>query len=387
MAHSRTKRVQAVFDSNFSRDREVGAALSIWQNGKEILNLHGGYRDAARQQTWQNGTLVLIWSATKGPAVACALHAIERAGLNLSTRMAEFWPSFAQAGKEKLTLGDVLSHRAGLSALNAEKISLMDYERVIHAIEIQAPLWELGEGHGYGPRVFGFILDEIVRRLAKGMPLGQYWRREFAEPLNLDLWIGLPESEHARVASMLAARAGSSNTQDPFLESLADPTSLTRKAFSSPTGLPTASSMNSPASRSASIPSFGGIGSASALAKFYSLLALGGSLEGRRFFAGTTMDWMKTRLSQGLDKVLHLETAFSAGFMMDPLDAKGQKIRSLFGPCPEAFGHPGAGGSLGFADPSSGVGFGYVMNQMESGVLPQERARSLVKAFYEPGVA
>jgi len=377
------ERVRAVFEENFASGREVGAALSIWKDGREVVNLCAGFRDAGRQHPWHEGTLALIWSATKGLAAACALQAIERAGLEMETAVCRFWPEFGVAGKADLTLGDVLSHRAGLGALDATDLSILDHEAVVRAIECQPPLWRPEDGPGYGPRTFGCIVDEIVRRLA-GIPLGDYWRREFADPLALELWIGLPESKHARVATMLAARATGDEVRTPFLEAFADPASLTRRAFVTPGGLHAVSAMNSPAARSASIPSMGGIGTASALAKFYAMLALGGRWNGRTYFGDKAVGWMTTRRSQGFDKVLRLETSFSAGFMMDPLDARKCKIRRLLGPSLSAFGHPGAGGSLGFADPENGIGFGYVMNQMESGVLPKERATNLVRTLYEP---
>jgi CubicO group peptidase (beta-lactamase class C family) len=126
----------------------------------------------------------------------------------------------------------------------------------------------------------------------------------------------------------------------------------------------------------------GGIASSQALAKFYAMLASGGTWDGRAFLKKETMAWMSTRLTQGFDPVLQRELSFSAGFMMDPISRDGQKIRSLLGPSPSAFGHAGAGGSLGFADPEQGIGFAYVMNQMESGVLPDERCTALVRALY-----
>lgn len=377
-------RLRRAFEKNFALGREVGAALSVWIDGREIADLCAGHRDAARKLPWLPGTLVLVWSATKGMAAACALRAIERAGAGLDSAVAECWPEFAAAGKARLTFGDVLSHRAGLGALDATDLSIMDHDAVVRAIEKQAPLWRPADGPGYGPRTFGCIVDEIVRRLAGGVPLGDYWRQEFAAPLGLDLWIGLPEREHPRVATMLAARTGAAGAKTPFLEAFADPASLTRRAFVSPGGPDAASAMNAPDARSASIPSMGGIGTASSLAKFYAMLALGGRWGGRTYLGEKASGWMSARLSQGLDKVLRLETAFSAGFMMDPIDAAGQKIRPILGPSLSAFGHPGAGGSLGFADPENGIGFAYVMNQMEPGVLPKERALALVRALYGP---
>ncbi len=375
-------RVRAVFEKNFDRGVEVGASVSVWEDGREILCECRGWRDAARTVPWDHDTLVLVWSATKGLASACVLHALEQAGLDLTARVADFWPSFGQAGKAHLTVGEVVSHRAGLAALDDKTASLLDHDAVAAAIERQPPLWELGEGHGYGPRTYGFIADEIVRRLA-GESLGSYWRNRFGDPLGLDLWIGLPGDQHARVAQMLAARAGCGDAENDFAQAMATPGSITRAAFSAPSGPLGASAMNTPAVRSASLPSLGGIGSASALAKFYAMLASGGQWNGVTCFSAQALGWMTTRLAQGLDKTLRTETAFSAGFMLDPVDGSGKKTRHVFGPALTAFGHPGAGGSLAFADPENGRSFAYVMNQMEQGVLPRSRALLLVQALYD----
>ena len=376
--------VEEAFEKNFSGGLEVGAGLSIFRGNKEAVLLCRGFCDAARSLPWRDETLVLIWSATKGVAAACTLHAMQEAGADLHTRVADFWPEFGQAGKGALTLAHVLSHRVGLCALEDTSANILDRGSVVRAIENQVPLLPVEAGPAYGPRVFGFVLDEIVRRLAEGECLADYWRRVFAEPLGIDLWIGLPENLNARVATIIPPRAGPPAAGDElFLRAFVDANSLTRRAFASPPGISGISAMNSPQIRAASLPSMGGIASAHALAKFYAMLAGEGTWEGRALFKKETLGWMSTRLAQGFDPVLQREMSFSAGFMMDPLDGNGRKVRSLLSPSPSAFGHAGAGGSLGFADPEQGVGFGYVMNQMESGVLPHERCTSLVRAFYE----
>lgn len=375
-------RIQSAFHANFSKDREVGAALSVWQDGQEILSICGGFRNAARSLPWEDDTLVLIWSATKGMASACALHALDAAGLDLDTTVASIWPGFAGGGKASVTIGQALSHSAGLGALDRTDLSVLDHDEVVRALEDQVPFQDAVGGPGYGPRTFGFLADEIVRRLSGTTSLGAYWREHFADPLGLDLWIGLPPEFHDRAASMLAPRSLSLHAADSFLEEMKRPGSYTKKAFSSPGGLLAVSGMNTPSARTASIPSMGGIGTASALARFYALLALGGVWGGKEFLSPRAMGWMSTRRSQGFDKVLQLDTAFSAGFMMDPIDPSGKKTRSLLGPSLKAFGHPGAGGSLGFADPENRIGFGYVMNQMEAGVLPGERAANIVGSLY-----
>ncbi len=379
---SAAARVQEIFQSNFVRGVEVGASVAVWQNGTQSFCFSHGWRDAERELPWTAETMVLVWSATKGLASACLLHALEGAGLDLSTRMAEFWPEFAQGGKERLSVGEVVSHRAGLSALTDKTVGLRDHDAVVRAIELQGPLWSERDEHGYSPRIYGYIADESVRRLT-GSPLGEYWRKQFGEPLELDLWIGLPEPLHHRAAQMIAARAGCGDIEDQFSQAMATPGSLTREAFSTPAGAMSPSAMNSPALRATSLPALGAIGSADSLAKFYAMLALEGTWEGRQYFSAPAIRWMTTRLAQGTDKTLQTETAFSAGFMLDPLDGSGKKKRYTFGPTISAFGHPGAGGSLAFADPENHLGFAYVMNQMESGVLPKSRAVALVHALYD----
>ena len=362
---------------------EVGAAVSVWRDGVEVVRLAGGFRDAARQDPWTDDTLVLIWSATKGLAATCVLRSVDEAGLGLDSPMVELWPEFGAGGKGQITVGQVLSHAAGLGALRRDGVSILDHAAVAEALAAQEPFGDALGRPAYGPRTSGFLMDEIVRRLNAGETLGEYWRRVFGVPLGLDVWIGLPESEEGRVATMLAAKSRG-DAGDPFSVAFSDAASLTRRAFSSPSGLAMASLMNQPEARRVSIPSMGGIGSAASLAKFYGMLAEDGVFAGRRYASERVIRWMTTRRTQGFDKVLQTETAFSAGLMMDPLDDRGVKRRELMGPSVSAFGHPGAGGSLAFADPVNRIGFAYVMNQMEPGVLPGRRAQNLVRALYGP---
>lgn len=377
------KTLADAFQANFSAGREVGAAVSVFEEGRESTSLHGGFRDPARAHAWDADTLALIWSATKGLAAACTLHAMQTHEATLETNVADFWPEFADGGKGHLTLAHVLSHRAGLCALDSPAATLLDRHSVVRAVEKQSPLLPVEAGPAYSPKVLGFVLDEIVRRLTGGESLSRYWRRVFAEPLGLALWIGLPETEHARVATILPPRASASPKGDEaFFRAFADPSSLTRRAFTTPKGLDAVSAMNSSQARSAELPAMGGIGSAHALAQFYAMLASGGIWDGVEYFQAASLRWMSTPLAQGFDPVLQNEMAFSAGFMLDPLDAAGKKSRTILGPSLSAFGHPGAGGSLGFADPERRIGFGYVMNQMEIGILPHKRCLSLVRAVF-----
>ncbi|MGZ5023724.1 MAG: serine hydrolase domain-containing protein [Chthoniobacterales bacterium] len=370
------ERITPLFQDNFDSLGELGAAISIWKNGEPLLDLCGGYRDAHRTSPWTADTLVLFWSATKGLGSACLLHVLQEEQIGLDRRVAEFWPEFAQNGKGEITLAQLLSHQAGLAAFD-ERVDVQDYEAVIHALERQAPLWPPGSAHGYHARTFGFLLDELVRRLAKAS-IGDYWRKFFAEPLGLDIWIGLPESEHARVATIYAAKAGGTPAPAQFYQDLATPGTLVRKTFTSPAGLHAINAMNTAQNRNLSLVSFGGIGSAHSLAKFYAMLACGGALDGRTFFGEKTIAQMTTALTSGIDRVFQIPTSFSAGFMKDPPDA----TRRLFGPSAAAFGHPGAGGSHAFADPENAIAFAYVMNQMEQSLLPNDKSLRLVNALY-----
>lgn len=372
-------RLEPLFCENFEARGELGAAVSVWQHADPVLDLHGGFRDARRETPWTADTIVLFWSATKGLGAACLLHVLEGHGIGLDRRVAEFWPEFAQGDKGEVTFAQLMSHSAGLCALD-ERVDVLDYDAVIRALERQAPLWSPGTAHGYHARTFGYLLDEVARRIS-GMAIGRYWREVFADPLQLDIWIGLPESEHGRVATMYAAKAGKPPQPEQFYRDLATPGTLVRKTFTSPAGLHSVSGMNAPDIRALSMVSFGGIGSASSLAKFYAMLANGGELDGRRFFSAGAIAQMSAALASGVDRVFQIPTAFSAGLMKDPPAAK----RRIFGPSPLSFGHPGAGGSHAFADPENGIAFAYVMNQMEQSLLPNDKSLRLVDALYESG--
>src|SRR6058998_46935 len=286
------QRLKPLFRENFEKFGELGAAVSVWQNGKPVVDLYGGFCDARHEKSWTADTLVLVWSATKGIGSACLLRALQEHKINLDRPVAEFWPEFAQAGKEKITLAQLLSHQAGLCALD-RRVDVLDYDAVIRALAAQKPLWPPGTAHGYHARTFGFLLDELVRRIA-GKTLSVYWQENFAGPLGLDFWIGLPENENSRMATMYAPRSGKSlepkNRQSgsDFYADLVTPGTLARKTFTSPYGLHVISKMNEYAIRAHPIVSFGGIGSASALAKFYSMLANGGKSNGHTFFSEKT---------------------------------------------------------------------------------------------------
>ena len=369
-------RLRAAFEDNFARGAECGAAVSVWQHGREVFHMEGGAADRAGRVRWDEDTAVLVWSATKGPSSACVLHALAAAGISLDDHVAAVWPEFSVANKSGITFRQVLSHQAGLAALPVHGIPADNYDAVVAAVAAMPPAWEPGTAPGYSPRLFGWILDEICRRTS-GCPLGRYWQNHFAGPAGIAFWIGLPQDHAGPVAEILSPRAVASHGErTAFERAFSKAGSLTQAAFSTPSGNFVAAAMNRPEMRARTLPAFGGIGTARALAQFYSL-----AMEEGGPFGSCILNAVRARDVQGHDQVLQLETSFAGGFMLDPLQG-GTKIRRIFGPEPAAFGHPGAGGSLGFADPENGIAFAYVMNQMEHGALPRQRTLRLVQALY-----
>jgi CubicO group peptidase (beta-lactamase class C family) len=371
--------LEEVFERNFRERGEVGAAVSVWSAGEEIVSLARGHENRERTREWTADTLVLVWSATKGPAALACLLALDQARLPLECPVAEVWPQFALAGKDRITFGEVLSHQAGLSALDREA-SILDHGAVIAAIEAQPVPPGPAPRPAYHARTFGFLLDEIVRRITGADSLGAFFRDRIGEPMQLEFWIGLPHEQFARVATLYPGRLGADLVNDAFLRALGTRGSPTQRAFRSPVGLNSVRDFNEPATWALGLPALGGVGSARGLAKFYSMLTQGGDWRGKRLVPAWCLEALSTTLIQGDDAVLCTETAFAAGVMRDPVDGTGAKRRSFFGRGGRAFGHPGAGGSLGFADPERGLSFAYVMNQMETGALPGPRTLDLVSA-------
>jgi CubicO group peptidase (beta-lactamase class C family) len=372
------ERISELFEENFLSFGELGASLCITRNDEELVNLAGGHCDREKNIPWTTKTPVLIWSATKGLASACLIHATWTHGIPLDQKVADIWPEYRSGGKAGTTLLHVLAHQAGQPALRDAAISMLDHEAVAAQLARQQPFWKPGDAHGYHPRTYGFLLDELVRRITGGTPLGTYFQKVFGEPLGLDLWIGIPDSVAPRVAPIFAPRKPreSGGAEDAFYEALSQPDSLTRKAFQTPAGLNSPFLMNDPSVRRHSLPSLGGIGTAESLARFYALLC------SNQLFPSETVDRIGQLQCTGPDQVLRVDTAFGIGFMKDPVVNAG-KTRAIFGSSLGAFGQPGSGGSLGFCDPENGVAFAYVMNQMEPGLFPNAKSLRIVKHFYD----
>lgn len=361
------RRITKAFQKNFEEELEVGAALAVYHRGEEVVSLFQGWCDEARTRPWKEDTLALIWSAGKGVAALCLLHVLQEKGIEPEEKVAIFWPEFAQNGKENITIAQLLSHQAGLAALDQQGLALTDHKAVVNALAAQAPNWPYDGTHGYGARTFGFLIDELLRRITNESSLAHYWRRVFADSLGLDLWFGLSEKELPRAADAIPPKLVPPPSE--FGSAYADPSSLTRRAFLEPGGSFSARAMNQPTMRCTPNISSGAISTAEALAKFYSLVAM---KKENRWFTPTTQRWIKTPLVRGKDRVLLTETVFSLGLMMN-------NSNGIMGRNPSSFGHPGAGGALAFADPEREIGFAFLPNAMHPGIVSSLRTQRLVE--------
>ncbi len=370
--------VREAFEANFRERGDVGAACCIYLDGRVVVDLWGGVADEKTGRPWTEDTLALVYSTTKGVTAICAHYLAQRGGLDLDAPVASYWPEFAAAGKGSTTVRDLLSHRAGLPTLEPrlEQERALAWDPAIEALAGQAPLWEPGTRHGYHAVTFGWLVGEVIRR-ATGRSVGRYLADEIAGPLGLDLWIGLPAEEEHRVARLLPylpmrisreERAAMPPGQLERLRAMADPDSLMQRALN-PTDPPF--SFNRPSVHSAELPAANGIGTARSLARLYA--AAIGPVDGIRLLDASTVAAATVERSNGQDEVLAAETRFGSGFFLP----------SAFSPLggPRSFGHSGAGGSLAFADPETGMAFAYVMNQMQQGLSADPRPASLVSAF------
>ena len=371
-----------LFAENFLQYQELGASVCIIEGGEQKLNIGAGFIDRTRTTPWTSQTRVLIWSATKALASACLLHCCEQAGIALDRRVRDFWPEYSVNGKADTKLSHILSHQSGQPALRRPDIGILDHEAVERALAEQEPFWKPGDAHGYHARTYGFLVDELVRRISSGVTVAEYFRETFGQPLDLDLWIGIPSELVNDVAPIQTPRQKrESSFEDPFYQALADPTSLTRLAFTTPTGPIAPSAFNAPELRMHPLPSLGAIGTGESLARFYYRV-----LCEPQFLSLELLSTLAKTIVSGQDRVLQIPTAFGLGFMKDPISPEHKKLRKIFGPCPATFGQPGAGGSHAFIDPDRKLAFAYVMNQMEPGVLPNPKSMRLVDQLYADSV-
>ncbi|SFF09935.1 CubicO group peptidase, beta-lactamase class C family [Actinacidiphila alni] len=372
--------VRAAFAQNFSRRGDVGAAVALYHHGRKVVDLWGGTAAPAGGAPWAEDTVQIIRSATKGVAAACLLLLHQRGQLDLDAPVGAYWTEFKARGKERVTVRDVLAHRAGVPALDTPLTvaQALDGASGARAVAAQTPLFPPGAAHGYHAHTFSWLVAELVLR-ASGRTIGRFVAEEIARPLGLDLWVGLPAAQAHRVgatADIATPEPAASGTlrarpKKAVHDAYADPESLTRRAFAAISPAP---DENDPAYRAGELPASNGIADARSLARFYA--ALTGELsDGPRLFVPATLTAARTVESEGPDRVLVVNTRFGLGYMLhgpsSPLLAPG------------SFGHPGRGGCLGFADPAAGIGFGYVTNGMQKNVTADPRAQALVRAVRE----
>lgn len=382
--------VREIFEKKVASD-EVGAAIAFTLDGELVVDLWCGYTSKDRTEPWARDTIVNTYSTTKGMTALIAHRLVEQGRIDLDARVADYWPEFAQAGKQDIPVRWLLSHQAGLPAVRETlpPETLYDWDAMCDALAKTEPWWKPGEQHGYHPVTFGFLVGEVIRRVS-GRTVGELFREDVARPLGADYHIGLPASEHHRVSDMIGSlappREGAKTEggkpavrlKGPladFMRDMVDPTTMVGAAFNNPHIK--AGQHNSKAWREAEIPAANGHGNARALARIYGGLARGGEIDGVRLLEPESIARARREQVQGPDATLaKMPMRYGLGFM----------LRSDFmplSPSENAFGHPGAGGSIGMADPDAKVGFGFVMNKMSQGLVGGPTGFAVLRAFFE----
>ena len=386
----RFQAVRDVFEHNLREGLDLGASVAFTLDGEPVVDLWGGFLEFDREAEWERDTLVNVYSTTKGMTAICAHRLVEQGKLDLDAPVAAYWPEFAQAGKQELPVRWLLSHKAGLPAVRKPLPhgALYDWETMTSALAEQEPWWEPGSQHGYHAITYGYLVGEVVRRIS-GQSLGAFFRDHVAKPLDADFHIGLAAEHDARTSRLhgqLVSRGdggkGAPKLPDDvpaslrqFLQDMGDPTTMTGAAFSNPAQK--RGDVNTREWRAAEIPAANGHGTARAMARIYGALARGGEVDGVHVLEPETLDAAITEQAFGPDAVLGgLPMRLGLGFMLR------QPFMPL-SPSPRAFGHPGAGGSIGMADPDAKVGFGYTMNKMQQGLVGGAGGFAMLRAFFE----
>ena len=354
------------FAEDFRSRGEAGAAVAVTLNGEPVVDLWGGFADGARTRPWVEDTLVCMMSVAKAVTALCAAMAVDRGLIGWDEPVARYWPEFAAAGKAEIPVRWVLDHRAGLAAITQAMPDGAAYDReaMTGALAAQAPLSAPGRSRAYHSVTLGYLVGELIRR-TDGRSLGRFLDEEVCAPHGIDYWIGLPPELHGRCAEFFGETAGT-------LFDRSDPDSLMCRAMAQ---VP-AEDFNTERFRSAEIPSINGIGAARGVAKLFDGLAAGGVLGGRRLLGAEALAEATTEQWHGREDLLGHTRRMGLGF------ALGLPGHLAMGPSPRAFGHTGAGGAIGFADPDAGLGFAYAPNRMYSGPGISPRLSALVDALY-----
>ncbi|MFF0777279.1 serine hydrolase domain-containing protein [Streptomyces sp. NPDC003720] len=367
--------VREAFEENFRDRGELGAAVAVTVGGETVVDLWGGWADAARTRPWERDTLVNVWSTTKGPVALCAHLLADRGLLDFDRPVAAYWPEFAAAGKEDVRVRDLLSHRAGLSGLREPHSveELYDWELTTARLAATEPWWEPGTRSGYHALTWGFLVGEVIRRVS-GLRPGAFLEEEVTGPLGLDFTIGLPEKETGRAAELVHARSRDDGERAAAFGQL--PPAAIAALANPPVG---AAQANTAAWRAAEIPAANGHGTARSVAALYGVFAGRGSYGDRRILSPEAVE--RVREGQGACRDLVLgaglegETEIGLGLWLSG-------PHGSYGPNPRAFGHDGFGGSCGLADPEAEVSLGYAMNRMGPHIADDPRKTALVEAVY-----
>jgi CubicO group peptidase (beta-lactamase class C family) len=377
--------VREEFERNLAEREEVGASLCVTVEGDRVVDLWGGIADPATARPWAGDTVATVMSCTKGATALCAHLLADRGQLSLDAPVCRYWPEFGKRGKAGVTVRMLLNHQAGLPHVRAwvPEGGICDWDAMVALVEDEEPFWEPGTRQGYHALTFGWLVGEVVRRIS-GRSLGRFFAEEVAGPLDLDFWIGLPHAQERRVAPLLPAPPPDPDKPLPR---------IMRAVFSDPQSIPGLVVLNNggwfgapdaPQYRAAELGATNGITNARGLAGLYRPVALGGMADGVKLMEETTVARMGITSSASLvDATTLFSMRFGLGFhksIDNRSNPAAPDANCIIGE--GAFGHSGLGGSMGFADPRARMSFGYVMNQMGPGVMPNERGQSLVDATY-----
>ena len=383
LAHAHMGAVVDAFVDNFERRGELGASLCVQEHGRTVLDLWGGFADAERTTPWTRDTVCVVFSCTKAATAACVHLLHERGLLDLDAPVAEIWPAFGDRGRAAATPRMMLDHSLGLPALRdpVKADCIVDTGYMVDRLEQEPPFWEPGTRHGYHALTYGFLLGELVRRVS-GRSLGQFFADEVATPFGLDFWIGLPEAVESRVSPIVPYRLTGEEPATPFMEAVRDPGTLPN-LFIFNHGDWAARGINTRAGRAAEIGAAGGVSHARGLADLFTALAIGRPGDGRTLLQPETIAGLGVASSAShRDATLLAPTRFGPGFMVSMDNRRRREATDSVILGRNAFGHVGAGGSIGFADPDRGLAVGYAMNRQGHGLLLNERGQSLVDSIY-----
>jgi len=365
--------VRAAFQQNFTADIEVGASLCVLQRGQMVVDLWGGFRDRALSEPWTRDTLVNVYSTGKGPAAIAVAAVVASGRLDYGAPVRRYWPEL-KAARYGLTVAQLLSHQAGICGLRAPLTvaDLYDWEGMCRRLADEEPFWEPGTAMGYHAITWGFLAGELVRR-ATGSTLGQVLRQRIAQPVEADFHLGVPSADLDRIAPLIGANNARHQPADP--PGTPRVPGLHATALANPAIRPYRDVFTR-AWQQAEIAASNGHGTGRGIARIYGALANAGVLEGTRLLPPQIIDALCTQ-EWGLqpDLVLGRSVRRGRGVILN--------TNSMFGPNAGSFGHSGTGGSVGFADPDAGLGFGYAMNQLHGEVTGVSRAERLIAAVYQ----